>query len=265
LPDAVAILRNNPPPPYQKNTNIPQPPRKPKVLTFQNVIYSKKEDSFVINIKDLSIYSGEIVAILGSNGAGKTTLLLLALGILEPTSGKIHRNFPSTLLNENLPTKAFWIPQEPEDALWQDSVRSVLETLTPNSFDTPHLSQIISRFSLQNLPPLHPRNLSGGEKARLLLASALLAQPAVLLADEPTRELDPRWYSEAQNLFRELAAAGSAILLATEDTELAAAIADRAIILQRGKIIASGPTHQILDDGIFYTSVENRIRKSLEK
>lgn len=237
-------------------------PKEAPAIELRNVIFSRKNDTFILKIDDFQLFFGEIVAVLGSNGAGKTTLLELAMGIHEGKAGKIRRKF----WNREAGLEGyFWIPQEASEALWRASVREELAAAAQKiTADGSAWQQVAAHYRLESLLETHPRRLSGGEKARLLLACASLSYPAVLFADEPTRELDPLWHAHAMHTLRAMAASGTAILLVTEDIELAASVAHRIALLQGGKLIAISKSQQFLEQGIFFKDITKKLTQTIK-
>jgi len=120
----------------------------------------------------------------------------------------------------------------------------------------------LAAAGLDGLAGRHPRDLSGGERQRLALA--LVAggsgdRPAVVALDEPTRGMDRAWKDELTALLRERAAAGAAVIVATHDTELAAALAQRVVLLGDGVVVADGPAREVLAGGWYFATETARI------
>ena len=190
---------------------------------------------------DLTLQPGERVALMGRNGAGKSTLLRHAAGLLGPTRGSVHAAGRVALLL-----------QHPGDYLLHERVG---DEAPATARDAAGLSVAEHR---------HPHDLSGGEKQRLALAVVLGAArdgavPPVVCLDEPTRGLDRGAKGDLVARLGSLAAAGSAVLVATHDPEFAAGFADRVVLLADGRTIADGTTAEVLTGGWYFATETARI------
>ncbi|MGW0533029.1 ABC transporter ATP-binding protein [Streptomyces sp. NPDC003032] len=198
---------------------------------------------------DLTVTSGETVALMGRNGAGKSTLLSTLVGLLEPTSGTVrvggavpHRTAPRQLIRH-----VGLVPQEPRDLLYADTVAAECAAADRDADAGPGACRALVSELLPGIADdTHPRDLSEGQRLALALAIVLTSRPPLLLLDEPTRGLDYAAKSRLVTILRGLAAEGHAIVLATHDVELAAEIAHRVVILADGEIVADGPTPQVV-------------------
>ncbi|MGV9880071.1 ABC transporter ATP-binding protein [Streptomyces sp. NPDC003006] len=198
---------------------------------------------------DLTVTSGETVALMGRNGAGKSTLLSTLVGLLEPTSGTVrvggavpHRTAPRQLIRH-----VGLVPQEPRDLLYADTVAAECAAADRDADAEPGACRALVSELLPGIADdTHPRDLSEGQRLALALAIVLTSRPPLLLLDEPTRGLDYAAKSRLVTILRGLAAEGHAIVLATHDVELAAEIAHRVVILADGEIVADGPTPQVV-------------------
>jgi len=185
----------------------------------------------------LSLAAGERVALMGRNGAGKSTLLRCAAGLTKPTRGRVRAAGRVALLLQN-----------PGDYLVAERVGDELDTV------------VLERAGLAALADRHPRDLSGGERQRLALAIVLEGDaPAVVCLDEPTRGMDRALKGDLASDLRALAAGGAAVLVATHDAELAAAFAERVVLLGDGLPIADGPTAEVLSGGWYFATETARI------
>lgn len=205
----------------------------------------------------LSVRAGEIVALVGPSGAGKTSLLRLALGRLSPRSGQVHlAGAPVTgrPLRE-VGRLAGYVPQDAARLLLANSVREEL-LLTQRGHgleDGVHearqradaLEALLARLGLTALAERYPRDLSTGERQRVAVAAMAAGRPAALLLDEPTRGLDRAALVAVATEIHALAAAGTAVLVATHDRRLWAA-AHRCVALDGGVLRAVRPE---IEDG----------------
>ncbi len=187
---------------------------------------------------DLRVEKGETVALMGRNGAGKSTLLRLLAGLLRPTRGSVRSAGRVALLLQN-----------PNDYFLRERVEQELSV------------DALSRAGLGDLAERNPRDLSGGERQRLALA--IVAgdgePPAVLALDEPTRGMDREAKAELAAEIRRRAGEGQAVIVATHDPEFAASCADRAVLLADGRVIADGPTSELLTGGWYFATETARI------
>jgi cobalt transport protein ATP-binding subunit len=201
---------------------------------------------------DLDIEAGERVAILGPNGAGKTTLALHLNGILKPVSGSIEvGGLP--VVEENYAQVRRMVGlvfQDPNDQLFMPSVREDVAFGPANLGVTgDELTRrveaaldVVSGTELADRPPHH---LSGGEKRAAALATVLSMQPDVLVFDEPSSGLDP---AGRRQLILTLAGLPMTQLAITHDLPLALELCPRAVIMNEGRVVADGPTRQLLSD-----------------
>ena len=195
---------------------------------------------------ELRIAPGERVVLLGRNGAGKSTLLRAAAGLLDPVRGRME-----------LPGGIALLTQSPADYLVRERVGDEL----PGAAG----AEALARVGMAGAEDADPRDLSGGERQRLALAITLAGHltgervPGVVALDEPTRGLDRALKTELADLARGLAAAGSAVIIATHDVEFAAEFAERALLLGQGRLIADGPVAEVLSGGWYFATEIARV------
>ncbi|MEO0465547.1 MAG: ABC transporter ATP-binding protein [Pseudomonadota bacterium] len=210
----------------------------------------------IVHSANLTLAPGELVGLIGPNGAGKTTLLKAILGLRPPTSGDVHINGETTT---DLSSKAFarqvaYLPQD-HHVEWDLTVRDVVELgRHPHrgrfGGKTADCDTIVETCLREvELPGLADRKfavLSGGEKARVLLARALAVRAPYLLADEPVAALDPYHQLHVMELLRARAKAGDGVLTVLHDLTLAARFLDRVVIMDAGEIVCDGPPGDVL-------------------
>jgi len=194
----------------------------------------------------INIVKGEFVFLTGPSGAGKSTLLRLLLLQERPSEGEIFVN------GHNLATLSRSDIQEYRRGIgfiFQDfkliPSRTVLENVSfvPEVLGVPAAQQkrrafqVLKWVGLQHRMDALPQDLSGGEQQRVAIARALASEPAMLLADEPTGNLDPDLSLEIMNLLREVNAGGTTVLVATHDRELIRLVGRRTITLDGGHMV----------------------------
>lgn len=188
-----------------------------------NVFYAVAETDF-------SLSSGELTVIIGRSGSGKSTLLNMLAGILQPTGGQVYYDETDIYALDDAKRSAFRNREIGVIAQGQTGLQSltVLENiLLPSRMyagedKTVAGLALLERLGIAHLQGVYPNELSGGEMRRLAIARALLGQPAVLLADEPTGDLDNENTHIVLGLLREAANQGAAVLLVTHEMEAAA-------------------------------------------
>jgi energy-coupling factor transporter ATP-binding protein EcfA2 len=198
---------------------------------------------------DLSIWPGEVLVLMGGNGSGKSTLLNALSGARRPTRGTVlvDGREPHSFHSTDLVRQVGLVPQDPGLLLYGESVRAECQTADKVSgLPEGSTAQTLERV-LPGVPAdHHPRDLSEGQRLALALALVVAPAPTLLLLDEPTRGLDYPTKDRLIAVLRELAGDSHAIMLATHDVELAARVADRAVVLADGQIITDGPARQVV-------------------
>ncbi len=180
---------------------------------------------------DLVVRAGEVVALTGANGAGKSTLLLTLAGLLPPAAGSIDAlgaGEPAGWSSAELADRFGVVFQNPEHQFVAATVR---DELALGGVDDSRVDALLDRLRLRHLADASPFSLSGGEQRRLSVATALAAAPAVLLLDEPSFGQDARTWAELAALLAAHRDAGGAVVMATHDRELVAALGAREVAL----------------------------------
>jgi energy-coupling factor transport system ATP-binding protein len=198
---------------------------------------------------DLTAGAGEIVALMGRNGAGKTTLLSTLVGLHSPASGRatVGGADPARLRGQELVRHVGLVPQEPTHLLVADRVGDELAAADRDCAAEPGTARaVLDRLAPGIDDDIHPRDLSEGQRLALALAVVLVAEPPLLLLDEPTRGLDYPAKRRLGTTLRALAAAGHGIVVATHDVELAAEVATRVVVLADGEVVADGPAAEVV-------------------
>ena len=212
-----------------------------------NVYYGQ-----IHTLKDVSIEvkKGEIVALIGANGAGKTTTLRTISGLLRSKTGRIEFNDEDISHTEahKLVSKGIAHVPEGRHVFLQMTVQENLEmgAYTNASYTKEGIADVYQRF-----PRLkHRRNqiagtLSGGEQQMLAMGRALMSRPHLMMLDEPSMGLAPILVQQILGIIKELHAAGTTILLVEQNAEMALEIANRAYVLESGRIKLSGTGEEL--------------------
>jgi energy-coupling factor transport system ATP-binding protein len=210
----------------------------------------------------LQVSEGEVVALMGRNGAGKTTLLKNLVGLLHPSQGAVMVGGleTGTAPLERIIERVGYVPQDPSSLLFADTVGQELDFTRrahgqPPVVHEPWLQQV----GLSGFGERYPRDLSVGERQRVALASILVAEPDLLLLDEPTRGLDPVEKRNLSNLIRDVAGQGRTVVLATHDVELAARTAQRVVIMSEGQVEADGPAREVMAVSTVFSPQVNKL------
>lgn len=198
---------------------------------------------------DLSVRAGTITAVMGRNGSGKSTLLGCLAGIHEPSCGAalVNATAPSTLSARERIRSVGFVPQDASLLLYSQRVDQECATADgEHGLPAGTTSASVERLAGWLAPERHPRDLSEGQRLALALGIVLAPAPSLILLDEPTRGLDYDAKRSLVALLGDLRNDGVAIIVATHDVELVAQVADRAIVLAQGEVIADGPARDVV-------------------
>ena len=198
---------------------------------------------------NITLHHGEAVAVTGPNGSGKTTLGLLLAGLLAPASGAARlRAGPSQPLHRwrarDLCRRIGVVFQDPEHQFLTSRVDAEL-MIAPRQAGVPaagalrRRDELLLRLGLDRLSAANPFTLSGGEKRRLSVATALMTRPDVVLLDEPTFGQDARTWAELVDLCADLRDGGSALLVVTHDEPFVHAVADRRVAMADRRVVTA--------------------------
>jgi branched-chain amino acid transport system ATP-binding protein len=207
----------------------------------------------VLQDVDLTIEQGQIVTLIGANGAGKTTLMKTISGLIRPTAGSIE--FAGQSIARQPPHKivGLGLSQVPEGRAILKRM-TVLDNLRMGAFlrgDAEIGQDIEAVFA--RFPALAERRqqiaatLSGGEQQMLAIGRALMARPSLLLLDEPSLGLAPKFITRIFLTLRELKSEGKTILLVEQNARQALQVADRGYVMERGRIVLSGSGQELLN------------------
>jgi lipooligosaccharide transport system ATP-binding protein len=201
----------------------------------------------------LSCRAGEVIGLLGPNGAGKTTTLRMCYGFLRPDSGTISIAGFDLASDGDRARRALGVCTQDDTFDSEFTVRgNLVQTgryYRPRQPDLPvRIDRLLDRFGLASYAEKKPETLSGGFKRRLMIARAVVHQPRVVFLDEPTTGLDPQARVAVWELINSLRGEGLAIVLTTHYMEEAERLSDRLLVLQAGKVRASGLPRAVLGD-----------------
>ena len=227
------------------------------MITLENVSKSYAKGQPALNDVSLHIDKGEFVFIVGNSGSGKSTLIKLLLKELEPTSGTIIVN------DQNLgKMKRRKVPKYRRGVgvVFQDfrllKDRNVYENVAfaqrvierPNRVIKKRVPEILTLVGLAEKYKSFPRELSGGEQQRVALARALVNRPNILLANEPTGNLDPKNSLEIMKLLEEINERGTTVLVVTHNREIVNSFRKRVITMRKGVIVSDEEEGGYLED-----------------
>ena len=209
----------------------------------------------VLHGLSFALREGEFVGLIGPNGAGKSTLLRASLGLLPAEGDVTIAGRPSSSMSARQRARHIaYLPQEREIG-WPVSVETLVSLGRTarkrglaglDATDRARISEAMARMEIEGFRQRAASELSGGEKARVLIARALAQDAPLLLADEPTAGLDPAHQIALMRLFGELAAEGRGVVASLHDLGLAARWCSRLILVDRGAIVADGGPRDVL-------------------
>ncbi len=238
-----------------------------QAISVQHLIFSYNGHPALQDIS-LDIGQGEFVALMGRNGAGKTTLLKQLVGLLKPDQGQVQIIEPGSRRSmdtrradtEDLIRVIGYVPQNPNALLFNDTVRQELDfTRRGHGLPPGDYTSLLDTLGLTGHAGDYPRDLSVGERQRVALASILVAEPQILLLDEPTRGLDYGQKAALVAFLHREKASGRTVIMATHDVELVASCADRVVLLGDGQVIVDGPARQVMSESLVFASQINKL------
>ena len=212
------------------------------------VIQAIKGVSFEVN-------EGEVIALIGANGAGKTTILHTVTGLIAPKSGKIEFEGKDITKMPAHKIVTLGMAHVPEGRrVFADL--SVYENLLMGAFTRKDKDEIAKTLEMvyKRFPRLKERKnqvagtLSGGEQQMLAMGRALTSHPKILLMDEPSMGLSPLFVNEIFDIIKEVSASGTTVLLVEQNAKKALSIADRAYVLETGKIVLDAAADVLMND-----------------
>ena len=232
------------------------------ILSVCDASYSYHGKVEALRGVSLDVVQGEKLAIIGSNGSGKSTLLQIMAALVFPTNGGAE--FRGTQLTEralgqedfmrSFRSAVGYVFQDPDVQLFCPTVMDEL-TFGPEQLGLSpavcreRAEEVMELLEIADIRSRPPHMLSGGEKKRVAIASALTVNPELVLLDEPTVGLDPRTQCMLMELILELHDAGKTMVIATHDLSLVAEIHSRvAVLSEQHTLVRTGPAEEILED-----------------
>ncbi len=215
---------------------------------YYGMIHAIKGVSFEVN-------EGEIIALIGANGAGKTTILHTVSGLLEPKSGSIHFEGQDITKTPAHKIVSLGMAHVPEGRRVFAQM-SVYQNLKMGAYTRSDKAEFESTLEMvyKRFPRLAERRnqpagtLSGGEQQMLAMGRALMSHPKIILMDEPSMGLSPILVNEIFDIIKSVNEAGTTVLLVEQNAKKALALADRAYVLETGKISMEGKASDLLGD-----------------
>ena len=227
------------------------------LIYLENVSKSYSTGSPAVNNMSLNIRRGEFVFIVGDSGSGKSTLIKMLLRELTATSGKVwvmgrdlaklkHREIPKYRRNLGVVFQDFRLLNDRNVYENVAFAQRIIET-SPSEIRR-NVPTILATVGLAGKYKAKTRQLSGGEQQRVALARALVNNPSILLADEPTGNLDPKNSWEIMKLLEEINEAGTTVVVVTHNTEIVNAMQKRVVTMRKGVIISDEEEGTYIDE-----------------
>lgn len=221
------------------------------MIEFKNVSASYDGELAVLNDVSFRIGRGEFVAFVGTNGAGKSTTMRLVNGLLKPTQGEVLvDSVPTTQLKTSeLAARVGFLFQNPDrqiccNTVYEELMFGFTALGVVRDEAEPRVNAMIERFGFD--PQAEPYLLNRGTRQLLALASVIVMEPDVVVLDEPTTGLDYRECSEVMRIVRELNERGTTVVMVCHDMEVVGDFAHRVIAMTQGRVVADGPTFEVL-------------------
>jgi cobalt/nickel transport system ATP-binding protein len=234
----------------------------PALYNVRDLMFRYDHAVTALNGATLRVEAGQRVALIGANGSGKSTLLRILDGLYFPQSGIVE--FAGELLTETrfkeekfqfaFRRRVGMVFQNPDVQLFNPTVFDEiafgpLQLRWPRPQILERVARALELMGIADLRDRAPHRLSGGEKKRVAIASALVLEPDVLLLDEPTSALDPKSQSQVIDLLSSYYATGErTVVVATHDLNIIEDVADVCHVMESGQIVASGTPREILDN-----------------
>ena len=218
-----------------------------EIITLENVSKAYATGAPALNGVDLHINKGEFVFIVGDSGSGKSTMIKLLLRELTPTSGNInvmgydlvkikHRKIPKLRRNLGIDFQDFRLLKDRN--VYENVAFAQRIIQVSNKEIKRNVPSILATVGLAGKYKAKPKQLSGGEQQRVALARAIVNRPSILLADEPTGNLDPKNSWEIMKLLEQINENGTTVLVVTHNREIVNSMQKRVVTMKRGVIVS---------------------------
>ncbi|MBY8872445.1 energy-coupling factor ABC transporter ATP-binding protein [Micromonospora sp. PLK6-60] len=223
-------------------------------LDVRGVRYAYPDGYVALHGVDLAVPRGDRVALLGPNGAGKTTLVLHLNGILTPTEGTVTVGGltvrPDRATLAEIRRRVGVVFQDPDDQLFLPTVAEDVAFGPANlglrgAELAERVDEALAAVGMAEHRDRTPHHLSFGQRRRVAVATVLAMRPEILVLDEPSSNLDPAARRELAEILRGLPVT---LLMVTHDLPYAAELCDRSVVLDGGRVVADGPTREVLTD-----------------
>lgn len=217
------------------------------MITMENVTMKYSADKVALKDVNINIEKGEFVFVVGSSGSGKTTFIKLLTKELNPTKGKIsvagynynkirRRQIPKVRRKIGVVFQNFRLLND--RTVYENVAFAQRVIETPTKYIKRQVPTVLSMVGLEEKFKSYPNQLSGGEQQRVALARAIVNKPDIILADEPTGNLDPKNSWDIMNLLDEINARGTTVVVVTHNKEIVNVMKKRVITLKKGEIVS---------------------------
>ena len=211
-------------------------------IELQDVSFLVRERALAQDIS-LKLGPGRPTLLIGPNGAGKTTLLKLAMGLIQPTRGRITWGGRA----DAAPVRRSFVFQRPVMLRRSAAANIAYALASANVASTAHKAHtedLLALVGLSGFEDRPARKLSGGEQQRLAVARALARDPEILFLDEPTASLDPAATKALEDIIQKVASRGIKVIMTTHDLAEAKRLAGDIVLMHRGRIVETGPADE---------------------
>jgi len=228
----------------------------PKAIEIENFTYRYPDGTPALSDISLSVEHGQKLALIGPNGAGKSTLLLAMAGFAKGTGKVLVDGFEVNSKNlKKIRTRLGCCLENPDDQLFMPTLFDDVAFGPLNMGLEPErvksrVAEALATVGLTKMADKAPHHLSAGQKRAAAIATILAMSPKIITLDEPDGSLDPRNRNNLMTLLRSLP---QTLIIATCNMNFAAALADRAVLLDKGRIIADGEAQIIMSDADLMT------------
>lgn len=218
----------------------------PAIVRFENVTKVYGNKTIGLDHVTVNIHKGEFVFLIGASGAGKSTFLKLLFREEKPTSGKVYvgnKNISLLKTKElNMLRKNIGVVFQDfrllEDRTAYENIAYAMEVLGYSGKDiADRVPKILKKVGMVHRQDHYPQQLSGGEQQRIAIGRAIINAPKILLADEPSGNVDPSTAVEIMEIFKEINASGTTIIMATHDRFIVDQLSKRVLELKKGQLL----------------------------